>query len=131
MNMNEAAAATEELKKTQAEIEAMWDDLADKIGEVYPDMKGEIAAVRARGAQRKKERDELIKKCHPDNDNHWPPHDECPVCQKMLGRVENLARQRCADPNNEEELATKFKEVFEELYCKKPEPVPENKENPQ
>lgn len=129
---------TEELEKakaqlaaTQGKMENLWDDLADKVASICPDMKGEIAAIRAKGAQRKKERDELIAKCHPDPNNHWPPHEECPVCQKLLNRVENIAKQRCTDPNNEEELGTKFKEVFEELYCKKPEPTPENKENPQ
>lgn len=127
----ELDTAEEQLTKAHVEMENLWDDLANKVAEVCPDMTGEIAAIRARGAQRKKDREELVKKCHPDNDNHWPPNIECPVCQKLLGRVENLAKQRCKDPNDDKELQEKFDEVFDELYLKKPDPAPENKENPQ
>lgn len=110
----------EEIGQAQALLDQTWDDLANKFAEVCPDMKGEIAAIRAKGAQQKKEREELVKKCHPD-DNHWPPNVECPICQKLLGRVENLAKQRCKDPADDKELQEKFDEVFEELYFKKKE----------
>jgi hypothetical protein len=120
---------TAEVVRVQVTLEDVWDDLANKVAEICPDMKGEIAAIRAKGAQQKKEREELVKKCHPDNTNHWPPNIECPVCQKLLGRVENLAKNRCTNPDDDKELQEKFDEVFEELYLKKSEP--ENKETPQ
>lgn len=46
---------TEELEKakaqlaaTQGKMENLWDDLADKVASICPDMKGEIAAIRAK-----------------------------------------------------------------------------------
>lgn len=102
------------------QLDQEWDKLADRLAEVCPDMKPEINAVRAEATRRKREREEAVQKAHGDN-GHWPPSVECPVCAKLLQRVENLARERCANPDDDAELQTKFDEVFDELYCKKQE----------
>lgn len=31
---------------------------------------------------RRQQRDAKIKECHPDG-GHWPPHSDCPLCQKV------------------------------------------------
>ena len=111
----------QQIEKAQADLETAWDELANKMAETCPDMKDEIAALRAKAQLQRQQREELVKKCHP-NDDHWPPNKDCPVCQKLLERVENVAKQRCTNPDDDAELQEKFDQAFEELYFKREEP---------
>lgn len=51
-------------------------------------------------------REAKVKECHPDG-KHWPPHEECPLCQKVAQKWDKLAKDRCKEmglPETEENL---------------------------
>lgn len=60
-----------------------FDQIADKIGELCPELKGDILKSRENLARLKQEREDLVKKCHPDG-KCWPLHPDCPACQKII-----------------------------------------------
>lgn len=55
-----------------------FDAIIDKMHELFPDMREEIEATRAKA----KEREALLVRCHPNGE--WPPHHDCPACQKLI-----------------------------------------------
>lgn len=104
------------LEKELQEIDAAWMSLV----EILPDEdKQVLLQKRAEVAERRRQREELVKKCHP-NDNHWPPHEECPVCQKIFQKLENEAKAILGeeDSKDEEKLEEKVWEIFEKKYLK-------------
>jgi hypothetical protein len=67
----------------QTELYDSFDQIADKIGEFCRQLKGKIQKTRDNLIRRKQEREDLVKKCHP-NGKCWPLHPDCPACQKIM-----------------------------------------------
>lgn len=66
-----------------------WDSLEErvvKMVELCPYLEPfykDYQEIKARLAHQSQEREELVKKCHPDG-KCWPPHPDCPACQKLI-----------------------------------------------
>jgi hypothetical protein len=106
-----------EVEQALQQIEEQYDRLADLL----PSCEREAYRKRKEEAiERRRQREELVKRCHPDG-SHWPPHPECPACQKLMGMLENQARVILGeDAKDEKKLEEKFWELFEKKYVKKP-----------
>ncbi len=108
-----------EMLKTLDDLDAEWEKLASFLPEEQQ------AQLRQKKAEREKlhqEREALVKKCHP-NDNHWPPHPDCPACQKIFQMLECQARKVLTEEEakDEKKLEEKVWEIFEERYTKRKE----------
>lgn len=104
-----------DLEKELEEIESQFLKLAVFVGD---DLTFRLLEAKKRRIQRHQEREALVKKCHPDG-NHWPPHDECPACQKIFQRLENEARAELGEvAKDQKKLEDKVVEIFERKYIK-------------
>lgn len=71
-------------------------------------------------------REAKVKECHPDG-GHWPPHGDCPLCQKVAEKWGNAAKKRCKElglPETEENLEIALKDYLEKGYNKDAESHP-------
>lgn len=110
-----------------AELDALGKELLEieneflKLAEGLPsgeDFVFRLLEAKKHRIQRHQEQEALIKKCHPDG-NHWPPHEECPACQKVFQRLENTARAELGeDAQDQKKLEDKMVEIFERKYTK-------------
>lgn len=98
-----------------AALEQVLVDIENQLAQLGPEQAAFVRNARLEREKRKQEREALMAKCHPDG-GHWPPHEECPACQKLLQMVENKAKERCKNPEDMEELEKHFWDVMKEKY---------------
>jgi tRNA U54 and U55 pseudouridine synthase Pus10 len=82
-------------------------DLENQIGDLLSHLPGgrdlydrQMATHKAERERKQSEFEAKVKACHPDG-NHFPPHEECPLCQKVFQRFERLAEARCRELGQE------------------------------
>ena len=117
---------TTEIETLEKELQAI-DDAWMSIVNILPDEdKHLLLQVREEIKEQRRQREELVKKCHP-NDNHWPPNEECPVCQKIFQKLENEAKTVLSEDDfkDAKKLEDKIWEIFEKKYLKGPSNVSE------
>ena len=90
----------EELYAEYAAMRGELLDLADKLPD-GDDFKATIIDADKNIQAAKEGRDDKVKACHP-NGEHWPPHPECPCCQKVAEMWDLQARKRCQELGLEE-----------------------------
>lgn len=103
--MSEAVAEEKPipLADLYAEYDAMRKDLF-ALADMMPDgddFKTQIIEGDKRIQDLRAEREAKVKECHPTGD-HWPPHPECPACQKLAQMWDAQAKKRCKELGLEE-----------------------------
>ena len=98
-----------------AEYNAMRGELLDLADKLDPEVKTSILENDKRIQDLIAEREAKVNECHP-NGNHWPPHKDCPACQKVAQKWDKIARDRCKElglPETEENLERVLKEYLD------------------
>lgn len=101
--MSEATKEPIPLADLYAEYDAMRKDLmglADMLDD-DDDFKKTILDGDKRIRDLREGRDAQVLACHPTGE-HWPPHPDCPACQKVAQMWNNQAKKRCQELGLEE-----------------------------
>jgi len=103
----------EELYAEYAAMRRELFDLADQLPDGH-DLKVAIIESDKNIQAAKEGRDDKVKECHPDG-VHWPPHPECPCCQKVAETWDAQAKKRCKElglEETDENLLTALKDFL-------------------